>query len=63
MQFDNKMYCDISRIAQNPLWKRRQSSPDDEPDQYTPEMLDALRKAVQPLLKILSNAGCQPSMT
>ena len=54
LQFDTKMYCPINLVAQNPLWQT--------PDQVTPAMFEELRRAVQPLVTILSNAGCQPSM-
>ncbi len=49
-----RMFCDISRVAQDPLWQT--------PYQVTPELIERLKMAFQPLVKMLSNAGCHPSM-
>ena len=66
MQFTTKMYCDISKVAQNPLWKKLEVKQPDgsisEEDQFTPALLEELKTAVQPLVTILNKAGCQRSM-
>ena len=49
-----RMLCDIGQVAQDPLWQT--------PDQVTPELLEKLKKKVQPLVAMLSKGGCQPSM-
>jgi hypothetical protein len=48
------MYCHIGFVAQDKRWK--------SPDQIPPELVVDLLKAVQPLVSILNNADCLPSM-
>ena len=54
LKFSEMMYCHIGVVAQDKRWK--------SPDQIPPELVVCLLKAVQPLVSILNNAGCQPSM-
>ena len=54
IMFPKRMLCDIGQVAQDPLWQT--------PDQVTPDLLEKLKKAVQPLVAMLSKGGCQPSM-
>ena len=54
LKFTEMMYCHIGSVAQDERWK--------SPDQIPPELVVDLSKAVQPLISILNNAGCQPSM-
>jgi hypothetical protein len=52
--FDKARCCDVSRSAQDPLWK--------SPDDITADLLVELNSALQPLLLMMDKAGCRPSM-
>jgi hypothetical protein len=61
LNFDRRMYCDLSKTSGNPLWNPNNyngSNQDDLPPELSKELLDLLA----PLLKILDSVKCPRSL-
>lgn len=61
LKFNNHMYCDISGVAADPLWKMRDHLTPDLQIQFK-KLIGDLALATQPLVNILNNVQCMPSI-
>ena len=58
LQFSTRMYCDLSTVAAKDGWKEAESR-GEEPSEA---LLKVLATAVEPLLKIMIDVQCLPSL-
>ena len=55
--FKTKMYCDIHKVASNPAWRDPNTK-----DCIPLDLIKELEDALQPLIKILTDVKCTPSL-
>jgi len=56
LKFKDKMYCDMSDLADDPVWDENAPVPP------SADQVNQVKLRVEALIKILNDAGCQPSM-
>ena len=56
LKFKDKMYCDMSDLADDPVWDENAPVPP------SADQVNQVKLKVEALIKILNDAGCQPSM-